>query len=152
MKFLIDYFDTCNVFFVRGKCAYFNVFYSGYHRTEHWYVGRVSRLRVLRRVPAVVRGVLRLRTHLRLPHRSRRRSQPPGLVRKQRPPHDGHRQSNGPYSRLPIRLIADVMVISRLSLTPHTLSFLCLDFLRGLLPAARILCANRFLGRTACVA
>jgi len=35
MKFLIDYFDTCNVFFVRGKCAYFNVFYSGYHRTEH---------------------------------------------------------------------------------------------------------------------
>jgi len=55
----------------------------------------VLRLRVLRWISAVVRGVFRLRRHLWLPHRSRSWSQQPGLVRQQRPTHDGHRQSNG---------------------------------------------------------
>jgi len=66
------------------------------------------RLRVLRRIPAGVCGVFRLRGYLRLPHWSRSWSQLPRLVRQQRSTHDGHRQSNGttPTStdRVPLRL------------------------------------------------
>ena len=52
------------------------------------------RLRVLRRVPARVRGVLRSRGDVRLPHRPRRRPQHGRLVRQHRATHARHQQPN----------------------------------------------------------